>query len=149
MPSCSVNQNAAESSESDSEIATADLGATSFSLKDEISKYIEIFPVTVNNKSFRFVRCKVCLANPTVVQMFCAKKGTPSIATVEGTQNRTKYVQDHFESKYHQECKKAELLKTIQSSQNKSSMDFHISKANKHLADHIGKLLLQVYPNLI
>lgn len=31
------------------------------------------------------------------------------------------------------------------SNSNKASIDFHINEANKHLADHDGKLLLQVY----
>lgn len=151
-PSCSFNPNASDTSELSNINREAECGNTassltaiSFSFNDEISKYIEIFPATVNNQSFRFVRCKVCLANPTIVQMFCAKKRMPPIATTEGTRYRTQNLQDHFQSKYHKECKKTESLKTMQLDQNKNSIDFHISQANKHLADHIGKLLLQVY----
>lgn len=139
----------ADHSENDVSAATnvnTNLAApTSLSFNDEVSKYIDIFSVTSNNQSFRYVRCKVCIANPSVVKMFCTKKGMPSIATAEGTRYRTRSLEEHFKSKHHEETKKAESFKNMQLNQNKESIDFHISQANKHLANHIGKLILQVF----
>lgn len=47
---------------------------------------------------------------------------------------------------YHKECKKADLMAASTSKPaNKGLIDMHISEANRKKANHIGKLLLQVY----
>lgn len=72
-------------------------------------------------------------------------EGLPAIATKEGTRYRTESIQSHIGSKYHEQCKRADCLNNMQLDQNKASMDYHISRANKQLADRIAKLILQVY----
>lgn len=134
-----------EPSCSQSESGNANLLPSNLSFKDELSKYFDIFSVTKNNQSFRYIRCKICVSNPSIVKMFCSKTGLPSITTNEGTRYRTESIQSHFKSKYHEHCKSAESLKNMQLDQNKASIDCHISQANKQLANHIGKLILQLY----
>lgn len=91
-PSRSIEPNTSDSSElsnqNDTENSNAlqagSLTTINLSFNDELSKYIEIFPATVNNQSFRFVRCKVCIANPTVVQMYCEKKECQQLQLKKG-----------------------------------------------------------------
>lgn len=52
---------------------------------------------------------------------------------------------DHMKSEYHLECIKAEKKLFNKPDEEKQFMDFHISNTNKELANHIGKLMLQVY----
>lgn len=68
----------------------------------------------------------------------------PPIATKEGTRFRKPELLAHFSKKYHIEAKKAKLLASGVS-EKKGVMDVHISNANKALANHIGKLMIQVY----
>lgn len=120
------------------------LSAVADNYTEEFNKFIEIYPVTINNQKFRYVRCKVCHANPSIVKMYCENKKPPPIAG-EGVRFRRATVELHFNTKYHEESKKAEVVKIAQPNGNKESMDYHISHANKALADRTGKLLLLVY----
>lgn len=65
-----------------------------------------------------------------------------------GTRFRAQTVAEHFASTYHKECRQAQILKNQEigkKNTNKSLIDMHISEANKMYANHIGKLMLQVY----
>lgn len=116
-----------------------------FVLDDEIKKYIEIFHVKQGKQTFRFVRCKACISNQNVVKMFCENRRIPPITTEAGTRYRTASLEEHLKSKYHVECKKALMLTDTSISQSSGVMDLHLNQANKNLANHVGKLFLQVY----
>lgn len=107
----------------------------------ECKKHIEFFHITGENK--RFVRCKTCITNPNLLKIFGKNNKPPPIATEKGTKYRKSVVDEHFQTKYHKESKKCQILST--SSFQKGRMDFHINQANKALANHLGKLLIQVY----
>lgn len=77
------------------------------------------------------------------MKQFSDNRKLPPITTIDGTRYRKAELLDHFRKRYHVECKKAKLL---QSTQNKEgAMDVQIRKANKTMANHIGKLMLQIY----
>lgn len=65
-----------------------------------------------------------------------------------GTRKRKNIVADHFGKTYHKECRQAVLLATKEVSALKNDrtlIDMHISESNKSYANHIGKLMMQVY----
>lgn len=73
------------------------------------------------------------------------KKMAP-ITTESGTRFRKEGVEHHFLSLYHAKCKEAEQLAANDAlSEDKGTIDAHISEANKELVNHIEKLLLEVY----
>lgn len=113
----------------------------------EYEKYIHKFNLKGQASSARnFVHCKVCLKYPKVVQLNSANNKVAPITTKAGTRFRRTVVEQHFSSLYHEKCKEAERINaTDLANQNKGLMDAQISEANKKVANHIGKLCLQVY----
>lgn len=112
----------------------------SFSFETECQKHLEFFSASCNGQTRRFVRCKTCALYPNIVKMFIENRKIPPITTAEGTRYRKSSVEEHFKSKYHDQCNKAKIVSTT--SNNQGSMDAHISQANKALANHVGKLLI-------
>lgn len=145
LNSAEIDENVISAATSSNVQQANDSTPTSLSFNDEMSKYIEIFSVERKNASSRQMRCKVCCAHPSVVKLFCSKTALPAITTEQGCRYRTETMKEHFKSRFHGECKKAESLKTMQLNQSKQSIDFHIGQANKQQADHIGKLAVQIF----
>lgn len=75
-----------------------------------------------------------------------ANKKPPAITTTTGARYRKETISEHIQTKYHTECCQASRLKSLKDvSAEPASMGALISKANAKLADHVGKLLIQVY----
>ena len=55
----------------------------------------------------RFVRCKICIAYPSVVSMHCYRQRIPAIATVDGTRYREVVVVEHEKHECHDAAVKA------------------------------------------
>lgn len=115
---------------------------------ENYKKYIHSFNVQQSGENRRFVRCKVCIKYPEIVRRNCDNRKPAPITTDVGVRFRTKYVEDHFATPYHKECVKADRIaqKEIEKvNENKQLMDSHVSEANKAYANHIGKLMINVY----
>lgn len=112
----------------------------------ETAEYIHSYSVKQKDGLRRFVYCKLCVKYPDIVRRFCNNTKLPTIATETGIRFKKEHVERHFVSLYHQKCKETEsLLKDDSKNTNKKLIDMHISEANKARANHIGKLLIQVY----
>lgn len=98
-----------------------------------------------NDSRERYVRCKICVEFPSIVKINLGKNRIPVIATKEGTRNRRNIVEEHFQSIYHQECKKAKLMQINVPSNNANMIESFISKANTQLKSHMSKLFCQVF----
>lgn len=112
----------------------------------------EIIAVNWNEKSIerfrsaggQFVRCRTCTKHPEIIKRYAYKQQIPSIATEAGARYRTTVLENHFACDYHKESVKAERIKLLEVS-TPAPMDISINRANKKHANHIAKLLIQVY----
>lgn len=123
-------------------------GMSTSDYEAEYAKYIHSFKVQEKDRTRNFVYCKVCLKFPKIVQLHTANNKIAPITTSNGTRYRKESVEKHFMSLYHAKCKEAEKVADCDSAiAVKGTMDVHISESNKKLANHIGKLFIQVYAN--
>lgn len=123
---------------------TRSMNSTDF--KKKFDAQMESFEVIQNNLKLHYVRCKVCIKHPKVVAIHTDNNKIPNITTATGCRFRTKYIEEHFSSRYHLECEKIEKLAPIhETNASPDLIDTYITKANKHLADHVGKLMIDVY----
>lgn len=114
----------------------------SISFEKEFRDCIETFhQIEKNGKKEKYVRCKLCISLPNIVKLNSDNRKVAPITTMDGIRYRHRYVSDHFESRYHQACKKA-----INVPNNATGcMDLHISRADEKLAFHVTKLLFTIY----
>lgn len=92
-----------------------------------------------------YVRCNICMKYPEIVKLHAPRGKVPSIATETGVRNRATVVENHLTQTYHLESVKAERIKLLEIPQSAIPLDSAINKANKQQADHIGKLLIQIF----
>lgn len=120
--------------------ATVRMSSVSGSSSDE--KYIK----HINDSRGHYVMCKVCAKYPDILKRYVHNNRIPSIATTEGARYRSTVLEHHFETEYHKESVKADRVKSLQSpSSVLMPLDVSINKANQLEANHVGKLLIQVY----
>lgn len=101
--------------------------------------------VHLNESRGHYVRCDICLKYPEIVKQHTYNAQIPLIATQEGVRYRSSVLNNHFEQQYHKESVKAERIKLLQVSESSLPMEISIKRANKALAEHVGKLLIQIY----
>lgn len=108
----------------------------------EFREHIESFhKLEKNDKKEKYVRCKLCMSLPNIVELNSDNRKLAPITTMEGIRYRRRYVIDHFKSKYNGACKKA-----INVPRNaKGSIEMHVSKAEEKLVSHVTKLLFTIY----
>lgn len=94
-----------------------------------------------------FVRCKICVKYPDIMKRYAHNNRIPPIASKEGVRYRLKILENHFATDYHKESVKADRSKSLQLQTLPvlTPMDIYLNKANKLEANHVGKLLIQVY----
>lgn len=109
----------------------------------EKAECLQSFPVIQNNVKENFVRCKICIALPNIVKLHNDNRKLPPMTTEAGTRSRRTYIEEHFLSKYHKECKMAIQIPT--NAPTRSSIDIHINKANSKMISHVSKLMFDVY----
>lgn len=114
----------------------------------EFKSSIRSFETVQRGAKKHFVRCDVCFKYPAIVRLNCDNKKPPPITSEIGIRYRKNYVLKHFQSVCHRKCREAKMIAELESCQrnkNKQLMDLHISESNQKFANHIGKLLLQVF----
>lgn len=78
---------------------------------------------------------------PNIVKIHSDNNKTAPMTTIDGCRYGYRYVEDHFQSKYHKACKMA-----INSpNDSKASIDFHVSKMDEKMVSHLTKLLFEIY----
>lgn len=119
--------------------ATIQLSTESGNASNE--KWIE----HVHNKRGHYVRCKICMKYPDIVKLHSYNNQIPLIATDEGARFRTTVLEHHFVQNYHKDCVKADRIKTLQlPTPALMPLDVSMNKANKEMANYVGKLLIQI-----
>lgn len=93
------------------------------------------------------MRCSICGKFPDILRRYCTSRRPPPITTKTGTRYRTKVLEEHLASKFHIDCVNVDLIQKKKPipSPTISPMEHHISKANEMLADHTGKLMIEIY----
>lgn len=102
----------------------------------------------IHNDTGHYVRCRTCLKYPDIMKLYAYNQQIPPIATVAGARYRKTILQNHFAQNYHKESVKVERMKLLQVSTPAAAttpMAVAMNKANKKQANHVGKLLIQIY----
>lgn len=108
----------------------------------EFKECIEtLHKVEKNKKKEKYVRCKLYISLPNIVKINSDNRKVAPISTEDGVRYRHRYVADHFQTKYHQACKRSINIP----SNAKGSIEMHISKADEKLVSHVTKLLFAIY----
>lgn len=94
----------------------------------------------------RFVRCNLCISDPVTVRLHSKSKHQPHITTEKGAGYRSDVIELHLRSDCHNACLNAARMKSITDvTKSTAPMDVSISKSNEKQANHIGKLMIQVF----
>ena len=93
------------------------------------------------------VLCPVCLPYPTILKRFSYRGRVPPICLPEGTEARTRTIQEHLQSEAHKECLEAERLKKLSSVEKSQTVPLvkMLSSQRQKLANKIGSLIIHVY----
>lgn len=93
-----------------------------------------------------YVRCQICTKYPETVKLYVYNKKIPAIATENGTLYRSDVVENHIDAEYHAACERIEMIKSVaDADENLAPMDVCIKKAMASQANHIGKIMIQVF----
>lgn len=97
-----------------------------------------------NNKEY--IRCQICTKYPETIKLYVYNKKIPAIATENGTLYRSDVVEKHILTEYHAACDRVEMIKRLDhSDDNINSIEFSMKKAMANQANHIGKIMIQVF----
>lgn len=93
-----------------------------------------------------YIRCQICTKYPETVKLHVYNKKIPAIATENGTLYRSDVLEKHISTDYHAACERVEMIKSLNSTnENLGPMDVSIRKSVASQANHVGKIMIQVF----